>query len=176
MFGLQQLKKKQEAQAEAAPTVSVAHLRAQKDHGDLQLPSTVELEIDDPDNLMEFRFIIKPDEGMYNGGKFVFSVNVGQEYPDRPPKVLCQTKIYHPNIDLDGNVCLNILRDDWTPVQTFQSIAYGLIFLFLVPNPDDPLNREAAQMLAQNKEQFKRNVRKAMQGGHVDGVTFDYCL
>ena len=47
-------------------------------------------------------------------------------------QVKCETKIYHPNIDLEGNVCLNILREDWKPVLTINSIVYGLQYLFLV--------------------------------------------
>jgi len=50
-------------------------------------------------------------------------------------------KIYHPNIDLDGNICLNILREDWKPVLNINSILVGLQFLFLEPNPEDPLNK-----------------------------------
>jgi ubiquitin-conjugating enzyme E2 M len=49
-------------------------------------------------------------QGIYRNGRFVFSFNVGQGYPHEPPKVKCDTRIYHPNIDLEGNVCLNILR------------------------------------------------------------------
>ena len=80
----------------------------------------------------------------------------------------CVTKVYHPNIDLEGNVCLNILREDWKPglddrqprvstlvyqdsffvsVLTINSIVYGLQYLFLEPNPEDPLNKEAANEL-----------------------------
>ena len=50
-------------------------------------------------------------------------------------------QIYHPNIDLDGNVCLNILREEWKPVLNINHIIYGLQFLFSEPNPDDPLNK-----------------------------------
>lgn len=53
-------------------------------------------------------------------------------YPHEPPKVKCETPVYHPNIDLEGNVCLNILREDWKPVLTINSIVYGLQYLFLV--------------------------------------------
>ena len=56
-------------------------------------------------------------------------------YPHEPPKVKCTTKVYHPNIDLEGNVCLNILREDWKPVLSISSIVYGLQFLFLVSFP-----------------------------------------
>lgn len=57
---------------------------------------------------------------------------MGPNYPHEPPKVKCETPVYHPNIDLDGNVCLNILREDWKPVLTINSIVYGLQYLFLV--------------------------------------------
>lgn len=59
-------------------------------------------------------------------------LQVGPNYPHEPPKVKCETAVYHPNIDLEGNVCLNILREDWKPVLTVNSIVYGLQYLFLV--------------------------------------------
>lgn len=52
-------------------------------------------------------------------------------------------QIYHPNVDLEGNVCLNILREDWKPVLNLNSIMVGLQYLFLEPNPTDPLNKGA---------------------------------
>lgn len=45
---------------------------------------------------------------------------------------LCKAQVFHPNIDVDGNICLNILREDWKPVLSISSIIYGLQFLFLV--------------------------------------------
>ena len=50
--------------------------------------------------------------------------------------------VYHPNINLEGNVCLNILREDWKPVLDINAVIYGLIYLFYEPNPEDPLNHE----------------------------------
>lgn len=52
-----------------------------------------------------------------------------------------RTQIYHPNVDLEGNVCLNILREDWKPVLNLNSVMVGLQYLFLEPNADDPLNK-----------------------------------
>lgn len=54
---------------------------------------------------------------------------------------LTACQIYHPNVDLEGNVCLNILREDWKPVLNLNSVMVGLQYLFLEPNADDPLNK-----------------------------------
>jgi len=56
---------------------------------------------------------------------------------------LIRSQIYHPNVDLEGNVCLNILREDWKPVLNLNSVMVGLQYLFLEPNADDPLNKGA---------------------------------
>lgn len=102
------------------------------DLNELNLPKTCTTEFPNPDDLLSFKLIISPDEGFYRSGKFVFSFKVGPNYPHEPPKVKCETPVYHPNIDLEGNVCLNILREDWKPVLTINSIVYGLQYLFLV--------------------------------------------
>lgn len=49
-----------------------------------------------------------------------------------PISACCCWQVFHPNIDVDGNICLNILREDWKPVLSISSIIYGLQFLFLV--------------------------------------------
>ena len=80
----------------------------------------------DPENILNFTLTIEPDEGMYKGGAFNFSFNINQNFPHDPPKVKCTQKIYHPNIDLEGNVCLNILREDWKPVLNLNAVIVGL--------------------------------------------------
>lgn len=114
--------------------------------------------------------------GMYKGGSFNFTFAINNNFPHEPPKVKCTQKIYHPNIDLEGNVCLNILREDWKPVLPLNAVMVGLQFLFLEPNPSDPLNKEAAEDLRLTKEQFKRHVKDSMQGGFVNRVQFDRVL
>ena len=103
-----------------------------QDLNELELPKTCKTEFPDVDDLLNFKLIIYPDEGFYQSGVFTFSFKIGPSYPHEPPKVKCETKVYHPNIDLKGNVCLNILREDWKPVLTINSIVYGLQYLFLV--------------------------------------------
>ena len=140
------------------------------------MPKTCNIEIPDPDDLLNFKLHISPDEGYYKGGRFTFSFKVNSNYPHEAPKVKCETQVYHPNIDLEGNVCLNILREDWKPVLTINSIVYGLQYLFLEPNPEDPLNKDAADVLQHNRKQFETNVRRAMAGGHVGNTYFERCL
>ncbi|NXH64716.1 UBC12 enzyme, partial [Rhabdornis inornatus] len=80
--------------------------RLSPDINELNLPKTCEIDFSDQDDLLHFRLLICPDEV---GTRLVTSP-VGQGYPHDPPKVKCETMVYHPNIDLEGNVCLNILR------------------------------------------------------------------
>lgn len=155
---------------------SAAQLRITKDINELTLPQTCKIEFPDKDDLLNFKLIVCPDEGYYKGGRFVFNFKVGLSYPHEAPKVKCETKVYHPNIDLDGNVCLNILREDWKPVLTVNSVIYGLQYLFLEPNPEDPLNKEAAECLQNNKRLFEQNVYKSLRGGYIGTIYFENCL
>lgn len=179
LFSLKQAKKDGEATPKSGPqkkAFTAAQLRITKDINELNLPKTCATEFPDPDDLLNFKLIICPDEGFYKGGRFVFNFKVGPNYPHEPPKVKCETQVYHPNIDLEGNVCLNILREDWKPVLTINSIVYGLQYLFLEPNPEDPLNREAAEVLQTNRRLFEHNVFKAMRGSYIGETYFERCL
>ena len=135
LFSLKQEKKEEGGgKGGVKKKASAAQLRITKDINELELPKTCRTEFPDPDDLLSFKLLISPDEGFYRHGQFSFSFKIGAAYPHEPPKVKCENKVYHPNIDLDGNVCLNILREDWKPVLTINSIVYGLQYLFLVSN------------------------------------------
>jgi len=116
------------------------------------------------DDLMNFKLAITPRDGLYYGGTFTFDFKVPSTYPHDAPKVLCLTPVYHPNIDMEGHVCLNILREDWKPVLTISSVFLGLEYLFIEPNPDDPLNKEAAEKLASDKRGFSNAVTRSLRG------------
>ncbi|KAG2428907.1 hypothetical protein HYH02_014229 [Chlamydomonas schloesseri] len=184
MLKLFSVKDKQKQQQEAAANnagkpgkLSAGELRIQKDMAELNLPSNITISFPDgKDKLMHFFIAIRPDEGIYRGGKFNFEFNIPPGYPHDAPKVLCTTKVYHPNIDLEGKICLNILREDWKPVLSISSVIYGLQFLFLDPNPDDPLNKEAAQMFVDQPRQFEQYVQRAIQyGTYINNVHFPAC-
>ena len=73
---------------------------------------------------------------------------------------------------MQGNVCLNILRADWKPVLGVNAVILGLIFLFIEPNPNDPLNKEAAELMRTNLSSFNDKVRRTLRGGQIDSVHF----
>jgi ubiquitin-conjugating enzyme E2 M len=123
------------------------------DIAELDAGKVAEVKFPDPNNLTRFDVEVKPDSGYWVGAKYTFSFVIPDSYPHTPPKVSCSPKIYHPNINFAGNVCLNILREDWKPVLDINAVIYGLIYLFYEPNPDDPLNREAADLFRSDKAQ-----------------------
>lgn len=95
----------------------------------------------DKNDIMNFKGLYTPDsDSLWYGGKYEFTISVPDSYPFNPPKVMCNTKIYHPNIDFKGNVCLNILKEDWKPTLNVSTVIAGIYFLFTDPNPNDPLN------------------------------------
>jgi ubiquitin-conjugating enzyme E2 M len=96
------------------------------DLAELEPSKTWKTEFSDPDDILNFVLTIEPDEGMYKGGRFHFNFAINQNFPHDPPKVKCTQRIYHPNIDLEGNVCLNILREDWKPVLNLNAVIVGL--------------------------------------------------
>lgn len=182
MIKLFSVKEKQKKDAAAAGDnkqnkQTAGEIRIQKDMAELQLPKNITIDFPDgKDKLMHFEIVIKPTEGYYRGGRFLFDFQIAAGYPHDAPKVKCKTKVYHPNIDLDGNICLNILREDWKPVLSISSIVYGLQFLFLDPNPDDPLNKEAANLLTGNARQFENYVQRSIHTGcNIEGNYFPAC-
>ncbi|KAF8101579.1 hypothetical protein N665_0204s0073 [Sinapis alba] len=190
MIGLFKVKEKQREQAAqnasrgggggggaSVKKQSAGELRLHKDISELNLPNSCTISFPNgKDDLMNFQVSIKPDDGYYHNGTFAFTFQVSPVYPHEAPKVKCKTKVYHPNIDLEGNVCLNILREDWKPVLNINTVIYGLFHLFTEPNSEDPLNHEAAQVLRDNPKLFETNVRRAMTGGYVGQTFFPRCI
>lgn len=132
-----------------------------------------------------FQAEISPEEGPFMGGLYSFDIIVGTRYPFDPPRVRCQSRIFHPNIDVAGNVCLNILRLDWNPVLSISAVLLGLLNIFLEPSPDEPLNSgvrghniqlnfsEAGEMLLEDPNMFQQIVNSTMRGHSYKGIEYD---
>lgn len=122
------------------------------------------------------RLTVSPDEGYYRGGQFTFDMTFSEAYPIEPPRVHCKNTIFHPNIDRQGKICLNILREDWSPALDLQSVVLGIIFLFLEVSERDPLNKDAATVLSRDASEFAHAVRRSMGGASINGQRYDNVL
>jgi ubiquitin-conjugating enzyme E2 N len=106
------------------------------------------------DNLRYFDVVIAgPAESAYEGGLFQLELFLPEEYPMVPPKVRFLTKIYHPNIDKLGRICLDILKDKWSPALQIRTVLLSIQALLSSPNPDDPLDNDVAKNWKENETQ-----------------------
>lgn len=128
-----------------APVVRVtaATLRVTQEMRDFDDKDFPGMKMDFPDmkNIHAVKMTIIPDsDSIWFGGKYEFDVTLPDRYPILPPQVSCTTPVWHPNIDMSGNVCLSVLRKGWNPTFGLKTLLCGLNVLFTEPNPDDPIN------------------------------------
>jgi len=104
--------------------------------------------------------IIGPTETPYEGGIFHLKIVFPTDYPFKAPSVSFTTRIYHPNINDNGSICLDILKDQWSPVLTVSKLLLSICSLLNEPNPNDPLMPSIANLYKTNREQFNANARE----------------
>ena len=80
-----------------------------------------------------------PADSPFQGGLFFLNIQFPADYPFKPPKVAFTTKIYHPNINASGGICLDILTKQWSPALTISKVLLSICSLLCDANPDDPL-------------------------------------
>jgi len=98
--------------------------------------------------------IMGPEGSPYEGGVFYLRIEFPNDYPFKPPKVTFITKIYHCNINSVGSICLDILKEQWSPALTIGKVLLSICSLMDDQNPNDPLMMDIANLYIQNKEQF----------------------
>eukprot|EP00825_Cyclidium_porcatum_P007966 TRINITY_DN139_c0_g1_i13.p1 TRINITY_DN139_c0_g1~~TRINITY_DN139_c0_g1_i13.p1 ORF type:complete len:233 (-),score=44.44 TRINITY_DN139_c0_g1_i13:11-709(-) len=103
--------------------------------------------------------IMGPEDSPYAGGVFFLSIHFPTDYPFKPPKVNFLTRIYHPNINSNGAICLDILKDQWSPALTISKVLLSISSLLTDPNPDDPLVPEIAQIYKTDRARFEATSR-----------------
>jgi ubiquitin-conjugating enzyme E2 N len=76
------------------------------------------------------------------------------------PKVRFLTKIYHPNVDKLGRICLDILKDKWSPALQIRTVLLSIQALLSAPNPDDPLDNTVAELWKTNEKEALRRAKE----------------
>jgi ubiquitin-conjugating enzyme E2 A len=118
----------------------------------------------DGDNMMLWQAVIfGPDETIWEGGTFFLTMEFSEEYPKKAPKVRFVSKIFHPNVYVDGQICLDILSSQWSPVYSVSSILTSIQSLLADPNPNSPANSEAAKLFQTNKVVYEQRVRQCVE-------------
>lgn len=104
--------------------------------------------------------IMGPPDSPYQGGVFFLTIHFPTDYPFKPPKVAFTTRIYHPNINSNGSICLDILRSQWSPALTISKVLLSICSLLCDPNPDDPLVPEIARIYKTDRERYNELARE----------------
>jgi len=103
--------------------------------------------------------LMGPTGTPYHGGIFYLNITFPANYPFKPPKIHFVTKIYHPNINSGGGICLDVLKDNWSPALTISKILISICSMLDDPNPDDPLVPDIAKQYVDNRAAYDVTAR-----------------
>ena len=104
--------------------------------------------------------IIGPHDSPYADGVFKLSIRFPTEYPFKQPNIQFLTKIYHPNINSAGGICLDILKTQWSPALTISKVLLSILSLLTDPNPNDPLVPDIAALYKSNRAEYDMKARE----------------
>jgi len=105
------------------------------------------------DNLYEWvSTIVGPSDSPYKDGVFFLDIQFPTDYPFKPPKVTFRTRIYHCNVNSSGQICLDILKEQWSPALTISKVLLSICSLLTDANPHDPLVGSIAQQFLNERE------------------------
>ncbi|KAF5803491.1 putative ubiquitin-conjugating enzyme E2, ubiquitin-conjugating enzyme/RWD [Helianthus annuus] len=96
---------------------------------------------------------------VFEGTEYKLSLSFPNDYPFKPPKVKFETACFHPNVDVFGNICLDILQDKWSAAYDVRSILISIQSLLGEPNTSSPLNTQAAALWS-DQEEYRKMVKK----------------
>ena len=115
-------------------------------------------------NIMVWQAVIfGPDDTPWEGGTFSLLLEFSEEYPNKPPKVRFISKVFHPNVYADGQICLDILQSNWTPILDVSTLLASIQSLLSDPNPNSPANSEAARLFSENRSDYNKRIARCVE-------------
>jgi ubiquitin-conjugating enzyme E2 A len=126
----------------------------------------------------------RPDDTIWEGGTFNLLMEFTEDYPNKPPKVRFVSKVYHPNgksslsachskqnstcvngsaVYADGQICLDILQNNWSPIYDVAAVLTSIQSLLCDPNPNSPANSEAAKLYNDSRPEYERRVKACVE-------------
>lgn len=126
-------------------------------------PEGITLEINE-ENIADIQATMTgPESTPYEGGLFRVKLVLGADFPSAAPRGYFLTKIFHPNIAANGDICVNTLKRDWKPDTSLKKILMVIRCLLIEPGPDSALNEEAAVLMQDDFEAYSRRARLMTQ-------------
>ena len=123
-------------------------------------PDGVSYVENEENSVSEIHAVLEGPEGTpFVGGRFRMKLIMSHEYPAAPPRGFFLTKIYHPNVAANGDICVNTLKKDWTPETTLKHTLQVIRCLLIVPFPESSLNDEAGKLFMDSYDEFARRAR-----------------
>lgn len=104
--------------------------------------------------------ILGPEGSPYQGGVFSLNIQFPTDYPFKPPRVAFTTRIFHPNINANGAICLDILKNQWSPALTIGKVLLSISSLLTDANPDDPLVPDIAHLYKTDRVRYESTARE----------------
>ena len=107
------------------------------------------------ENMLDVTGIIAGPEGTpYAGGYFHVRFTFTDEFPAAPPRATMLTRIFHPNVSRQGEICVNTLKKDWKPTYGLGHILVTIKCLLIYPNPESALDEESGKLLLEDWDEF----------------------
>ncbi|CAH7685526.1 ubiquitin-conjugating enzyme E2 S [Phakopsora pachyrhizi] len=125
----------------------------------LDPPEGIRIVINEDDITDVKAWIQGPTGTPYDNGFFKILIKFGPEYPSLPPVCTFSTKIFHPNVGPQGEICVNTLKKDWSSSQTISEILTVIKCLLIYPNPESALDEEAGKMLLERYEEYRQRAK-----------------
>jgi len=104
-----------------------------------------------------------PEDTPWEGGTFTLEVKFTEEFPTKPPHVRFLSRMFHPNVYTNGEICLDILQNQWSPIYDISAILTSVQSLLCDPNPNSPANSEAAQLFNENRREYNKRVNTCVE-------------